>query len=660
MTKVLVFSGTSEGKAISRWLKDNGIDVCVSVATEYGGRDSDSDLNTHTGSYGGSEGIAKAIGEEGYDLVIDATHPYATSISAHVREGCEIAGVEHMRVSREGSDLSGFGNIIHADDTDHAVRIIAESAGKVLVTTGMKELEKFTKIPNYRDRIVARVLSVKDSVLKAMDLGFDGESLVCARGPFSEEFNHALIRQTGATMLVTKDTGSEGGLDDKLRAARKAGIKVILIRRPDNDGISVEEALKVLANRFGIAHEVREVRRMPSLAIIGIGMGNGTLTQDAAERIASADVLFGAERMLASVDVGGKHTVTEYRSDIVLDYLDEHPEYVRPAVLVSGDVGFYSGAKKLLESIDRERYRVEVYCGISSMVYLASRIGLPWQDLHLMSAHGKEANIIGTVRVKRGVFTLLTGSNGAPRLCDELVRFGLDDVNVIIGQDLGSDRERIHRGRPSELRNVQFSELCAAIVLNDSPDPTNPIGMDDDEFVRGPAPMTKSEVRSISVVKLKLRSDSIIYDIGAGTGSVSVEMARVANEGHVYAFEKEIQATDLIECNKRKFATPNITVISGLAPASFAGLPVPTHAFIGGSSGNLKEIVSRLLEMNPDIRIVINAVTLETIGEVTEVIREFGFSESEILSISISKARELGRYHLMTAQNPIYVVTVQR
>jgi precorrin-6Y C5,15-methyltransferase (decarboxylating) len=137
-------------------------------------------------------------------------------------------------------------------------------------------------------------------------------------------------------------------------------------------------------------------------------------------------------------------------------------------------------------------------------------------------------------------------------------------------------------------------------------------------------------------------------------------MARVADEGFVYAIEKDNSAIDLIECNKRKFATPNIVTISGMAPSAFAGLPTPTHAFIGGSSGNMDSIVGTLLELNPDIRIVINAVTLETIGEITEIIRKYRFSYSEIVHLSISKARELGKYHLMTAQNPIYIVTVQR
>jgi len=658
--KVLVFSGTSEGNTISRWLKDKGIDVTVSVATEYGSRNTDADLDVHYGSYGGTKGISEEIKERGYDLVIDATHPYAVSISTHVKEACQSTGTELIRVSRPSSSSNLDGDITYVDDIDDAVSIIQGIEGRVLVTTGMKELHKYTAIDDYKDRVVARVLSVKDSILKALDLGFEGANLICARGPFSEEFNHALIEQTGASVLVTKDTGSEGGFEEKIRAAKSAGVKVIVIRRPDDDGMPVDDAIDMLCKRLGVENDVPVHDVEPCIAIIGIGMGGGTLTVDAAERIATSDLLIGAERMISSVNSVGKDTLKEYRAKEILDFIESNPKYERPAVLVSGDVGFYSAAKKLLEAIDQTRYRVEVYCGISSLVYLSSRVGMPWQDTRLLSAHGKDANIINTVRSEHSVFTLLTGSDGARRLCEELVRYGMNDVDVIIGQDLGSDKERIVSGRPSELKDGDFSELCAAIIVNTNPDRSMPIGMDDEDFIRGPAPMTKSEVRSLSIVKMKLKKDSVIYDIGAGTGSVSIEMARVADEGMVYAIEKEEPAVELIECNKLKFATPNIVTIPGMAPKAFSGLPTPTHAFIGGSSGNLDSIVRSLLELNPDIRMVINAITLETIGEITEIIHKYGFSHTEIVHLSISKARELGKYHLMTAQNPIYIVTVQR
>ena len=181
--------------------------------------------------------------------------------------------------------------------------------------------------------------------------------------------------------------------------------------------------------------------------------------------------------------------------------------------------------------------------------------------------------------------------------------------------------------------------------------------VEDEEFLRGKAPMTKSEIRSLSVAKLHLEKDSVVYDVGAGTGSVTIELALAAPDGIVYAVERNQEACDLIEQNKRKFGTPNIEVIHGLAPEAMEDLPAPTHAFIGGSAGNLKEILESLLAKNPKIRVVINTVTLETIGEVTECLKDLPLLEEEIVSVSVAKAKKLGSYHLMMGQNPIYIIT---
>ena len=169
--------------------------------------------------------------------------------------------------------------------------------------------------------------------------------------------------------------------------------------------------------------------------------------------------------------------------------------------------------------------------------------------------------------------------------------------------------------------------------------------------------MTKSEIRSLSVAKLQLPKDAVVYDVGAGTGSVTVEMALQAVNGMVYAVERNEEACGLIEENKRKFGTPNIEVIHGLAPEELEDLPAPTHAFIGGSAGNLKEIMECLLRKNPAVRMVINTVTLETIGEVTECLRTLPVVEEETISVSVVRSKLLGRYHLMMGQNPIYIIT---
>jgi len=285
-------------------------------------------------------------------------------------------------------------------------------------------------------------------------------------------------------------------------------------------------------------------------------------------------------------------------------------------------------------------------------------MGTSWQDAYLTSAHGRDANLVGISRCHAKVFTLLSAQDTVHVMCQQFVDYGMD-VTITVGQDFGLPTERLTSGKPAELLGKEFGDLCVAMIENPDPDTANPIGIPDEEFVRGDAPMTKSEVRALSVAKLKLSDDSVIYDVGAGTGSVSIEMALVAYNGMVYSIEKEDAAADLIEVNKKKFRAPNVQVIRGLAPEAMQDLPAPTHAFIGGSSGNLKDIVQRLLSKNPDVRIVINSVTIETMAETMDVAKDLGLVEEDVTCINVSRARKLGRYHLMTAQNPVYIAVVR-
>ena len=322
------------------------------------------------------------------------------------------------------------------------------------------------------------------------------------------------------------------------------------------------------------------------------------------------------------------------------------------------DVWFEAPATKLLQALDPETYDVDVECGISSLVYFASKLGDTWSDAYVTSAHGRDANIVGLANTHAKVFTLLSGEDTVHAMCAQLSEYGMD-VEVAIGQDFGYPSERIARGSPDELLAQSFGDLCVAMIYNGNPDRRNPIGIPDEEFVRGDAPMTKSEVRALSVAKLKLCDDSVVYDVGAGTGSVSIEMALTAVNGRVYAIEREDAAADLIEINRRKFKTPNLEVVRGLAPEAMAGLPAPTHAFIGGSSGNLRQIVQCLLEKNPDVRIVINSVTIETMAETAQVIKELGLVEEEIVNVTVARSKKLGSYHLMFGQNPVYIAVVR-
>ena len=169
--------------------------------------------------------------------------------------------------------------------------------------------------------------------------------------------------------------------------------------------------------------------------------------------------------------------------------------------------------------------------------------------------------------------------------------------------------------------------------------------------------MTKEEVRAISVAKLALLPDSIVYDIGAGTGSVTIACGRAVPEGQVYAIEKNPEAVELLKSNRKKLKASNVTIVPGAAPEALENLPAPTHAFLGGTGGNLAEIVTLLFQKNPQIRIVINAISIETVSALQQLTRQTGL-ESEMVSVTVARTREVGSYHLMMGENPIWIVTL--
>lgn len=657
--KILIFAGTTEGRQLAEYLGSQGISAHVCVATEYGEQlVKKSDTVTVTAGRLDCEGMQDLI-KEGFSLVIDATHPYAVIVSSNIKEACSKAGVEYMRLLRhEGSRQ---GDLVEVPSVEDAVRYLQNTEGNILVATGSKEIAKFTALDDYKERVFARVLSTASVAKACSDLGFEGKNLICMQGPFCEELNYGMLKQISAKYMVTKDSGKVGGFEDKIRAAKRAGVQVVLVGRPQGDeGRSYDEVIKELNSRFGISTPLKEaLKSKRKVTLVGIGMGDSSqLTLEAVDACQNADVIIGAERMLSSVKMHCSNTFNAYISDEIIDFIKSHEEYCNIVVALSGDVGFYSAAKKLIDAIEKEGYELKLVCGISSVVYLCSKLKTSWEDINLLSAHGRDANIIASVKSHKKTFALLSGSDGVRSVCDSLIEAGLNDVILHVGENLSYSNELITSGQPTDLKNQDFGKLCVVLITNEKADSTNPLGIEDENFIRGTAPMTKSEVRTLAITKLKLKQDSVIYDIGAGTGSVSIEMALAVPDGTVYAIEKENEAVDLIRQNKAKFGTSNLEIIHGTAPDAIRELPEPTHAFIGGSSGNLNDIMQTLLSKNKDMRIVITAVTLETVSEALSCMTNFGFKHRDIVQLSVSKSREIGSYNLMTAQNPVYMFTL--
>lgn len=657
MCKVILFGGTTEGNETAEFLAEHQVETLVCVATEYGAtRMKESPYLRISSTRLDEQAMEALIEAEKPEIVVDATHPYAKEVTANIKAACRAENTEYMRLLR---DVTGEGSeaadAVFVDSVDEAAEYLAGTEGVIFAATGSKELHKYTVIPGYRERVVARVLSTPGVAAECAELGFQGENLICMQGPFSRELNVAMLKAKKAGYLVTKVTGRAGGYEEKIEAAREAGCVCVIVGRPETEeGMGFYQCKGELCRRFSI-------KTNRTVVLAGIGMGSrDSMTEEAAKAIEEAELIVGARRMVEACSSSDKDILVEYDSRKIAEYIEEHPEYERITVLLSGDTGFYSGARKLTKVLEAAGCQVRQIAGVSSVSYFMSRIGESWDDAVIVSNHGREASLIPLIRDNEKVFSILGKKTDVADLAEKLIYYGLDKVKFCVGERLSYAEEKIQTGRAADFEHYENDPLCVICAVNEDYKNTriNKLARRrDEEFIRAKVPMTKFDVRNASIARLNLEEDSVCYDVGSGTGSVSIEMAVIASKGRVYGIEKKEEAVALAEENKRKFMCDNFTIVPGLAPEAMEELPAPTHVFIGGSSGNMREIVASVCRKNPSARFVINCIALESMTQALDCSREFALEGSvEISQITSAEGHKVGPYTMMKGENPIYVI----
>lgn len=689
MKKVLIFAGTTEGRQLATVLSENGVFCIVCVATEYGKQTMPKleSVDLRTGRLS-PEDMAELIAEENVVAVVDATHPFATEVSRNIRES--VGEVPYIRLKRDTGHESSD-NVRVYESIEECVNALRKTRGRILLTTGSKELSAFCQDKDIKERLVVRVLPGMESLELCQKAGIPGARIIAMQGPFSREMNLALIKQYNIETLVTKESGRTGGLTEKLEAAAECGIETLLIGNPDReDGLNQSEVLEKLCQichknieresiehgnveHKSIEHEYIEYDNVEhkariNISLVGIGMGDeNTLTQGARKCIERADYIFGAQRLLDSVSAKGIKKDCYLAKDILpeLNRLENASKKYYVTILFSGDVGLYSGCTKLRDQLEKAGYsNIHVEPGISSIVYMSAKIGLPWQNGKLFSTHGKVFD-----GMCRGQIKYLVKHN--PYV--HVITSGLQDVKGIaetledlpcriwVGYNLSYDNEQIFTLDSKDSKSLTDQGLYTLIICNDKFIPEAVAsGLRDQDFIRDKVPMTKEEIRAVSIRKLGLCQGAVVYDIGSGTGSIAIEMAVASPTVKVYAIEQKPEAVQLIKENCQRFDVSNVEVIQGKAPEALKELEVPGYAFIGGSSGNLKEIIQLLYEKNCRMRVVINAISLQTIQETFSIIQEelVPLENYEVVQMAVSRNRKAGSYDLMTAENPVYIFSL--
>lgn len=417
---------------------------------------------------------------------------------------------------------------------------------------------------------------------------------------------------------------------------------------------------------------------MRNVTIIGAGPGNPDLLSRAAlDAIDIADVVIGAHRALAGIDVPPDVVRCELvkTADIVAALTDA-ASWQRAVVVMTGDVGLFSGARRLVEALSGDaQVDVRVIPGISSASYLAARLARPWQDWRFASAHGVACDIVAEAERSGELFLATSGGEDPSRLSGELVQAGFGDARVTVAERLSYPEERITCATASEIAGQTFDDLNVMLIefagsagspagssasrAASSRWPYASSGIPDELFIRGDVPMTKQEVRAVALAKLRLTATDTVWDVGAGTGSVSIEAALVARAGSVWAVERNAAGVRLIRENADAFGCGNVHAVPGVAPEALAKLPVPDAVFVGGSAGELPSIVEAALEKNSQVRLCVPCVTVETLTEACALLSGSRFKGFEACQVSAARAEAVGLHHLMKAQNPVFLVSAR-
>lgn len=523
MCKIWIFGGTTEGRLLAEYCSREKIEAWVSVASEYGeellqeelmesGNAGNPDLNHNTCLAKKNLKTVQAssvikvlrgrmdryqmeefIRNQGIHLVIDATHPHARLVSEEIQEACGRTGVRLERCLRAEGEQNKARDWVEVDSIQEAVSFLSSVSGVIFATTGSKELEALCQIPDYQKRVYARVLPTSNVLKKCEKLGITGSHLIAMQGPFSTEMNTLFLRQTKAEWLLTKDSGRAGGFQEKVEAARENGTRVVVIRRPEENGISLEEAMEVLKK----ADEGNVGELKTHLILAGIGMGQPSqMTGEVLRAIRESDALIGAGRMLESAERALQNDLLiskegkaenrqesaaaveketkcykAYLPDDVIQIVSKHPEWKQAVILYSGDTGFFSGASRMAERLREAGYPFTVYPGTSCVSYLAARLGTHWEDAAIYSAHGRELSVDRVMKrlcdpeepAKRA-FILMGGKNGAGQFCERLTQAGYGNVQVTVGENLSYPEEQIRSGTAEEMRKLEFADLSLILL----------------------------------------------------------------------------------------------------------------------------------------------------------------------------------------------------
>lgn len=401
----------------------------------------------------------------------------------------------------------------------------------------------------------------------------------------------------------------------------------------------------------------------PTRRILVVGVppnGSEGLPPGVLKRIAEAEILCGGKRQLALFPgIGKEQWLLQKDLDRFVQQLREVDGERSIVVLASGDPLLFGIGAYLRKHFPPDRFEFVPHA--SAVQEAFARIGEPWEDAVIVSVHARPLEqAIVAVRMHRKVAVLTDETNTPARLAEALLAAGVPDCRVVVAEDLGLPTERVTDAPLTGIRQTRFSSLNVVLILQQEQSRTPLFGISDAGLAHRDGMITKQEVRAISLSRLSLTEESVVWDVGAGSGAISIEAARLAREGRVFAVERDPRQVEYLEENRRRWSCHNVSVVFGEAPGILSTLPEPDAVLIGGSGGKLTEVLNQSWSrLRTGGRLVANLVLVDHLTEAWAWTRRVRVTP-EVTLVQVSRGLPLSDSFRFEGATPVYILQVVR
>ena len=401
---------------------------------------------------------------------------------------------------------------------------------------------------------------------------------------------------------------------------------------------------------------------MKTVTIIGMGLTPRDLTAEHLKIIEEADILMGGKRLLDHfAQCSARKKTIDKNLKGVIDFIKYRMASQSIVVLASGDPLFFGIGARLVDALGAEN--VVIYPNISSVAAAFARVKEPWSNVRVVSLHGRnnEGVLLKALEKENVVAVFTDPKNNPARLAQRLIEEDFINFKVCVLESLGTTEERFNWYRPDQAAGMVFAEPNLVILKRSSEDLKwmNPIhlGLPDNYYHHQQGLITKSEIRAIALSKLRLLKNHVLWDLGAGSGSISIEASLLVPSGKVFALEKKSERIQQIEINKHRFGVRNLEVVNAVLPEGLERLPHPDRIFIGGGGRDLQKIINAAATfLKPGGLVVVNTVLMQTMQTATETLQALDF-KTNIVQVQISRSRGMPWGDRLEAQNPVWIIT---